>query len=460
MNRRSLTAAAILSATTLSMFGATAASADQTLVVDDDGQQCGAGAYRTISAALHDAVDGDTIKVCPGRYDGGIHVSKSVSILGPVEAVHEVDCLDPTPSQLEDLDLRSFAVVQPLVATTEATEPLLTLDADGIELTGLVLQGVDDLTPARVPTEQNPTGYPVYTPALLTTDDHSGYRINHNLVRLNSSLGLELGSSGATTSRVHENCFRENKWAVANQRLALTDAEIKRNTTYATGVLAYEIGWGLAGTSGVTLKANTSKDDDQAFHVEDSRDTTIVHNTVDRPLQVGVAIRAGNENIRVINNTITAGSNFKGGTGIAFRAPSTTVQKRSLGVVVESNIVTGFRTAANGGFGINVNSGSVTGAMILDNVLTGNGMAGLVVNNQNTGNVIRGNIANNNAQFGMRAMVSATDNTFVDNQMTGNITDARDDTDTDLGDGVQLRNTWTGSLCESDIPIGAICGID
>jgi Periplasmic copper-binding protein (NosD) len=460
MSRQNLTAAAILSATILTMFSATAASADQTLVVDDDGQQCGASAYGTISAALDDAVDGDTIKICPGRYDGGIHVSKSVSIVGPVDAVREVDCLHPTPSQLDDLDPSDFAVVQPLVATTEATEPLLTLDADDIELTGLVLQGVDDLTPARVPTAENPTGYTVYTPAVLTADDHSGYRIHHNLIRLNASLGLEFGSSGDTKSGVHKNCFRQNKWAVANQREQLTDADIKTNTTYATSVLAYEIGWGLAGTSGVTLKANTSKDDNIAFQVEDSRDTAIVHNTVERPLQVGVTIRAGNASLRVINNAITAGSNFIGGTGIAFRAPSSTHQQRSQDVIVESNTITGFRTAAHAGTGINVNSGSATGAMILDNLLTDNGLGGLLVNNNNTGNLIRGNIANNNFQFGIRASVSATDNTFVDNQMIGNAMDARDDTDAELGDGVQLRNTWTSNQCVFDTPTGAICGVE
>ena len=466
MHRRNLSAAAILAAITLSMFSATPASAGQTLVVDDDGQQCGAGASRTIIAALDRAVDGDTIKVCPGRYDGGIRVSKSVSIVGPVDALAEVECLDPTPSQLGDLDVSRVAVVQPVVPTTEATEPLLTLDADGIELAGLVLQGVDDVTSARLPTPENPAGYTVYTPAVLATDKHSGYQIHQNLIRLNFSLGLELGSSGATTSRVHDNCFRENKWAVANQRQQLVDAEVKKNTTYATSVLAYEIGWGLARTSGVTLKANISKDDSQTFQVEDSQDTTIVHNTVDRPIQVGVTIRAGNEHLRVINNRITAGSNFTGGTGIAFRAPSTTAQQRSVDVVVESNTITGFKTAANAGTGINVNSGSATGARILDNVLSGNGLAGLVVNNGNTANLIRGNVANDNAQFGIRASASATDNAFVGNQMLNNGVgldtgaDARDETDTNLADGVQLLNTWTGNQCVKDSPSGAICGVE
>ena len=58
MHRRNLSAAVILAATTLSMFSATPASAGQTLVVDDDGQQCGAGSYPTITAALDQAVDG------------------------------------------------------------------------------------------------------------------------------------------------------------------------------------------------------------------------------------------------------------------------------------------------------------------------------------------------------------------------------------------------------------------
>ena len=303
-------------------------------------------------------------------------------------------------------------MVQPLVPTSEATEPLLTLDADGIELAGLVFQGVDDLTAALVPTPQNPAGYTVYTPAVTATDDHSGYRIHHNLIRLNLSLALELGSGGAAKSRVYDNCFRENTWAVANQRQQLLDAVIERNTTYATGVLAYEIGWGLAGTSGVTLKGNSSKDDTVGHP---GRELPGHHH---RPQHRGPATDGRGHHGRKPGRA-------RGGQhdhrrlelhrrhGHRLPRPDLTAQKLSAGVVVESNTITGFRTATNAGTGINVNSGSTIGASILDNVLTGNGSAGLTVNDRNTGNLIRGNVANGNALFGIRAASTATDNTFA-----------------------------------------------
>ena len=72
----------------------TTASAGEVLLVDDDGLQC-ATEITSISAALDLASNGDTIQVCPGRYvvdaDNAINVSKSVSIIGPVEALTDVD---------------------------------------------------------------------------------------------------------------------------------------------------------------------------------------------------------------------------------------------------------------------------------------------------------------------------------------------------------------------------------
>ena len=356
------------------------------------------------------------------------------------------------------MDLTRFAVVEPRVPTREATNSLVTLNADNIELAGLVLQGVHDDTPQLV------TGingeFTVFNPALSSSDDHSGYWIHHNLIRLNKH-GVELGSSGAATSRLDHNCMQENRFAVANQREELTDAVIESNVTFRTFAAAYEIGWGLAGTKDVNLRHNQSIEDNRAYVVEESQDTNLYDNTVSRARDVGVEILGGNEDVRVSGNTIAAGgANFIGGSGIALRAPRTSFpQQPSTDVLVASNTITGFRTAGNAGFGMNVNSGSTAGATIVDNVLSGNGVAGLQVGNRNTGSLIRGNVASDNAQFGIRVMATAIDNTFVDNQMSGNATDARDDTDANLADGVQLLNRWTGNQCLSDIPVGAICGV-
>ena len=57
-----------------------------TLVVDDDLLDCPDAGYLTIELALDDAVDGDTIRICPGTY-AGAEVDKSVEIRGTGGAI-------------------------------------------------------------------------------------------------------------------------------------------------------------------------------------------------------------------------------------------------------------------------------------------------------------------------------------------------------------------------------------
>jgi hypothetical protein len=463
MKRLMFGAVAAAVAMTGSMFNAPVASAGQTLVVDDDGQQCGATTYPTITAALDQAVDGDIIRVCPGRYAGGIHVSKSVRIVGPVDAVGEVECLDPTPSQLADLDLSQVAVVQPIVSTTEASESLLTLDADDIEVAGLVLQGVDDETPARVSTPENLAGYDIYTPAVTATDSHSGYRIHHNLIRLNFSLGLELGSSGATKSRVHDNCFRENDWALANQRQTLTDAVIETNTTHKSEQVGYEIGWGLAGTNHVTVQDNTSVADGTTLSVENSDAARVLDNTVTSPTFRGFRIMGGNDGLQVSDNLLTGNpESSRVVTGISLFTPTARVPGQSGGVVIDSNIIANMRSVAGTGLGIALQNGSAKGVELFDNAVIGNGGAGLMIQDGNKNNLVRDNVIRDNLGFGVRIQgTGSTGNRFTDNVMLDNGTvDARDDTDPVTADGIQLLNTWIDNTCVNDIPAGAICGAE
>lgn len=60
--------------------------ANSVLEVDDDGVQCPDADYGTIQEAVDNAIDGDTIMVCPGSYDG-VALSKSVEIKGTDGAV-------------------------------------------------------------------------------------------------------------------------------------------------------------------------------------------------------------------------------------------------------------------------------------------------------------------------------------------------------------------------------------
>ena len=59
--------------------GTGSASDGDVLVVDDDG----AADYRSIAAAAANASDGDTVRVRPGTYDGGIELAANVTVVAP-----------------------------------------------------------------------------------------------------------------------------------------------------------------------------------------------------------------------------------------------------------------------------------------------------------------------------------------------------------------------------------------
>lgn len=58
-----------------------------TMVVDDDGAQCGPHAYTSIQAAVDAAHRGDHVRVCPGRYVERVVVNKLLTLIGRPAAV-------------------------------------------------------------------------------------------------------------------------------------------------------------------------------------------------------------------------------------------------------------------------------------------------------------------------------------------------------------------------------------
>ena len=193
-----------------------------TLVVDDDGAQCGPHAYSSIQAAVDAARGGDRVRVCPGRYAERVVVNKPLTLTGQPAAVAALDCFTEQTSEPDDLDTTVVPVLEPPDA--EET-PVLRLTADRIEVAGLVIQGVDDQEADIV------DGYTLFDAALTTDDAHTGWRIHHNLFRLNY-LAAELGSKGGPESRFDHNCLRDNTYSVANQRYTLSRALLDHNETY------------------------------------------------------------------------------------------------------------------------------------------------------------------------------------------------------------------------------------
>lgn len=413
------------------------------LTVDDDGQQCGAGSYRTIGAAVAAARDGDRIKVCPGRYTEHVTVTKSVTIAGQVGATSSYACLDPsTPAAL---DPTAFAVLEPAAATNDATQPLLTLAADDVDVSGLAFRGVLDEVPDGTAT------YPFYTPALATDDAHSGYRLHHNLFRDNT-LAVELGSDGQAATRVDHNCLRENEYGVANQRYELARATLDANSTYRTVVTAYEIGWGFAGTDRVTVRSNTSVEDRFGVYLENSKRALLAGNKLTRPGERGLWVLGANDGVDVVGNTVTStpGPALQG----LQVSPPTGGAARTTGLLVVGNRISGFQTPAGVGSGIVLGVGAVEGASIVGNDLSSN-RSGILVAPGNTGNRIVANHVHDNLTVGIR--VVGTGNQIVANVALDNALDALDQTDPDPSDGIQLLNTWTANRCVTDSPAGAIC---
>jgi len=143
-----------------------------------------------------------------------------------------------------------------------------------------------------------------------TDDKHTGWRIHHNLFRLNF-LAVELGSKGGQKSRFDHNCLRDNTFAVANQRYSLSRALLDHNETYRSENTAWEIGWGYRGTTAVTLSRNTSRRDHLALKAENDDHLTVRGNVIE---QAGAGINLGGGGINlaggdtqptILHNTVT-----------------------------------------------------------------------------------------------------------------------------------------------------------
>jgi parallel beta-helix repeat protein len=129
-------------------------------------------------------------------------------------------------------------------------------------------------------------------------------------------------------------------------------------------------------------------------------------------------------------------------------------------LVIDSNAISNMRSGTGVGVGIIFATGTSKGARIQDNVLTGNAVAGLMIMGRNTDNLVRDNVSRKTTGFGIRIQAGSTNNTFVDNRMSSNGTDARDDTDDPSIKGVQILNTGINNKCTSDLPLGALCDVE
>ena len=320
--------------------------------------------------------------------------------------------------------------------------------------------------------------------------------MHHNLLRLNT-LGVELGGSGERLSRVDHNCFRDNSFAVANQRYHLADGRIDDNTTFRTTILPLEIGWTYAGTTDVQIDHNLSVEDlplrvywveyavrprIEANEVQASRtgvvlrissgavvsgneiragvnglavtrntDAEVSDNRVTTSGQ-GVALGGGNMDVVVARNHIT-GTASGGTSGITLLPPAPAPVND--GITIEDNTVWGLNGTP--GSGVVVTRGAVVpGSQLRGNIVSGNRGDGIVLGPDIDGLLVSGNVANDNGIDGIRLEAGASDNVLADNVALRNgDVDARD---LSAGAGATtVLNTWLATTCLTDEPTGAIC---
>ena len=441
------------------------------VVVDDDGAQCPQADFTTVQEGLDAAAEGDRVRVCAGLYREALSIERSITVQGEVGAVASVDCLDPAASLLDDLDPARFAIVQPPdVPVFDGA--LVRVAADDVDVRGLVLQGHQD------PVVDNPeAGVTLYDAAISVSDAWSGTRLHHNLVRGNT-LGVELGASD---SRVDHNCFRDNRWVLANQRYVLNGARIHDNTTFRTGVLTWEIGWAYRTATAVTVDHNVSHDrgftvayvasaqdvvvasneivstGSRGVSVQSSSRVSVVDNDV-TPSAQGIVVGPGNHGVDIRGNRVVGATGTPGGTaGITVSTPGAVAT--TAGLAIADNRVTGMRSGTGRGIFLGLNA-QPSGAVITGNLLDHN-LDGIVLgpgNHRSTfvGNTVLGDRSVAPTGHGIRTLVGARENVFTDNLALGNATDVRDEGL--VAEGVTpTSNQWVRTTCVVDLPSGLIC---
>ena len=414
---------------------ATLTAAGEVLVVDDDGVECGNAGFGVISDAVAAAAPGDTVRVCPGVYPERVVVDKPLRIIGEREAVETVDCFDEAWSAGTP-DPTVFPVIEPPDAEIGS---LLQLQADGIEVAGLVAQGQREETQGKA----------TFAPAIQADGANSGHWIHHNLIQDNT-FGIEIGSNGTTLSRVDHNCLRGNDWGVANQRYTTVGVRVDHNDAFRTRVIPFEVGTFAAGISEARFDHNRSVTSGfAAYLVERAASSRVDHNTVEGATSNGLFVRGDNQDVEITDNQLT-GTTVS--AGISLQPPVPQAPNPSTGMVIQGNTVEGF---ANG---IQVTANArTTDAQIIENITRTNRLSGILIGPTNTQATVQGNVSDHNV-YGIRTVnAQVRDNSFVGNSMHFNSGfDALDFTTT-VGDVTTLNNTWQSNLCDTDSPDGTIC---
>ena len=416
-----------------------AAAEPATLVVDRDGVQCPNAEFTSIQAAVDAAPPGALIRICPDLYTETVVIDKPLALQADPDAVEAIDCFEPT---LGALPADQQAIVDP---AGDDFSIAFKLEADNVDLAGFVVQGA--------------------TVGIDASDRFSGYRIHHNLIRLNTLFGVDLGSEGTHQSRVDHNCIRDAlRWGLVSEldddslwtfgdgperelwnARDLRNARVDHNNTFRNGGPVFGVGLEAVGPGQrdqVTFDHNVSRDDLVGIALQNATRSAIVDNQITSSVFRSIYLGGANDGVEVRSNIVRGG----GGAGVRFaRAEFVDVFPPSRNVLVSQNDVSGM-----GGAGMFVAADSLTGSTISENTTSENRGNGIAFFSGNTDNDVLGNQSDNNGLVGIIAGLGATGNRFEHNSMHGNaLFDARD-LNTPL-------NEWSGNDCDTDSPAGMLC---
>jgi parallel beta-helix repeat protein len=459
-----------------------ASGAVEVWVVDDNGAQCENADFASIAEAVEDArvTDGDIVRVCPGLYVGGVTIAKSITLRGDPDAIDAIDCFQLSLA----IDPTIHAIVDPTDRTPSGASFGLKLRANGVTVSGLVFQdgylGID------------------------ASDAFSGYRISHNVFRSHAYFGVELGSNGEAPSRADHNCFWENAVRVgeaggglgselddpflditlpANRTLAnardLANARIDHNRTFRNNEALTAFGPGLRDRA--VFRENVMRDDRIGLLIQHSVSSAMVDNDVAVPevwpvrstptggaiITSPIAVGGDNDGLELVGNVVSGGR-----IGITFQLAGgfDVFPTSSHDMSVSANVVAnagrhGFGFAPPPTSGPAIGVPSVVDSTFQANSSSANGFHGFLLTAGSTGNDLLNNVADANGASGIYVTPNAGGNTFTDNSMHGNgwnpavlpplVTapkvDARDDS--------WPGNKWTNTSCDTDSPVGEICGV-
>ena len=388
------------------MFAALPARAQTTVVVDDDGQatptSCGASAatHDTIQEGVDAAVDGDTVKVCPGLYEENVNVAESLIIKGAKAGVDgKTRTVNPANESV--------------VHSVDPNLPIFMLQADGIVLNGFLVEG-----------NTNNAG-------IQTSPTFSGYQLLNNVVRDNV-FGIYLHSGGPTNTLVRRNLLDNNNQpgaasgnGIYSDQGALNISIVANRTEDQTnaGIL-----FATAGTQqeGLVIQNNRSLNDNTFIALFNTQNAHVVANrsndNIDTDDFGSTIFVGGDSDAVVIQRNVLSNPGF---AGIAVR-DTLQVFSGAANVSILGNTVTGAE-----GAGIDVTADDFAAVTARNNTLTNNSGDGILFGAATNGNQIRFNTATGNLPFD------------CEDQSTGSGTSG-------------TANTWAGNNGNTDSPDG-IC---